>query len=190
MRYGQYLLDNAATVSDALKLMYGTQVVAKAVAGRVWPFHLAIEDASGDSAVVEFVKDPITGKGIMHVYHGTEYTVLTNDPTFDQQIANLWQYQYFGFGGGLTLPGDCNAKSRFVRASAFLSSLNAAFSHPALKPDPISSMFLAIRSISEPFGAYQFVDGDTAIPAWPTLWTLVYNLTNKKSLFYPQPCEE
>jgi penicillin V acylase-like amidase (Ntn superfamily) len=176
-RYGMYLLDNAATVSDALKLMYRTQLVEEEIEGKKFPQHYAIEDASGDSAVIEFVK------GKMHVYHGAQYTVLTNDPPLEEQVPNLWSYQYFG--GNLPLPGDLNPTSRFIRASAFLSSLNAALSNPAIKPDPISSMSNAIRSMTEPFGAVQFLTslGNTPVPAWPTLWTLVYNLTDKQIYF-------
>jgi penicillin V acylase-like amidase (Ntn superfamily) len=175
-RYGEYLLDNAATVGDALLLMYQTQLVPEVTAGKVWPNHLAIEDASGDSAVVEFIG------GEMNVYHGAEYTVLTNDPPFDQQITNLWHYQYFG--GDDPLPGDCNPTARFVRASAFLSTLNSASSYAAIKTNPISTMFLAIRSMSEPFGALQFIPGlSSPMAAWPTLWTIVSDLTNKAVYF-------
>jgi penicillin V acylase-like amidase (Ntn superfamily) len=175
-QYGIYLLDNAATVLEALKLMCQSQLAPEVIDGKRFPQHYAIEDASGDSAVIEFVE------GHMHVYHGAEYTVLTNDPPFDEQIPNLWNYQYFG--GDLTLPGDLNPKDRFVRASAFLSTLNGSFSNPAVKLNQISAMFLAIRSISEPFGAFQFIQG-APLPAWPTLWILVYNLTNKKIYFTP-----
>ena len=176
-RYGIYLLDNAATVSEALRLIYQIQLVPEWIHGKVWPQHYAIEDKMGDSAIIEFVG------GKMNVYHGSEYTVLTNDPTLDQHILNLWNYQYFG--GDLPLPGDLNPMSRFVRASAFLSSLNAAITDQEIKPDPVSSMFNAIRAMTEPFGAVQFLPslGNTPIPAWPTLWTLVYDLTNKKIYF-------
>jgi penicillin V acylase-like amidase (Ntn superfamily) len=181
-RYGIYLLDNAATVGKALKLMHGTQLVQEDIAGKKFPLHIAMEDASGDSAVVEFVEDPITHKGHMHVYHGAKYNVLTNDPPFDQHFPNLSNYQYFG--GDLPLPGDCNPSARFVRASAFLTTLNLSVINPAVKPDHVSAMFHAIRSMSEPFGAFQFFQGVPApIPAWPTLWTLVYNLTNKRIYF-------
>lgn len=174
-RYGEYLLDNAATVSDALQLMYQTQLVGPEVINdKVLPQHYALEDASGDSAVIEFIG------GQMKVYHGAEYTVLTNDPPFDQQIPNLWRYQYFG--GDLTLPGDLNPMDRFVRASAFVSTLSSAFTNQALKPNPISSMFTAIRALTEPFGAFQFF-GDAPVPAWPTLWTAVSDLTNKAFYF-------
>jgi len=174
-RYGEYLLDNAATVSDALKLMYQTQLVGpEVISGKVLPQHYALEDASGDSAVIEFIG------GEMNVYHGAEFTVLTNDPPFDQQIPNLWRYLYFG--GDLPLPGDLNPMDRFVRASAFLSTLNAAFTNQALKPNPISAMFTAILSITEPFGGVQYFGG-TGVAAWPTLWTAVSDLTNKAVYF-------
>jgi penicillin V acylase-like amidase (Ntn superfamily) len=179
-RYGMYLLDNAATVGEALKLMYATQLVPEVVDvdghKLKFPQHYAIEDASGDSMIVEFIQ------GKMHVYYGAEYNVLTNDPPFDQHIPELWHYRYFG--GADPLPGDCNPAARFVRASAFLSTLNLSVINPAVKPDYVSAMFLAIRSMSEPFGAFQFFEGVSApVPAWPTLWTLVYNLTNKRIYF-------
>ena len=178
--YGEYLLDNAATVADAMLLMYHTQVVPQAINGKDYTFHLALEDASGDAAIVEFIG------GQMNVYHGTEYTTLTNDPPLPQ-MPDLGDYQYFG--GTLPLPGDNNAQSRFVRASAFLSTLNSAFTDPtALKPDPVSIMFNAIRAITEPFGSFQFVGpggvpGNSPVPAWPTTWTAVTDLTNKKVYF-------
>jgi len=173
-RYGMYLLDNAATVSDALLLMYHTQLVPEVINGRIWPLHFALEDASGDSAIIEFIG------GKMHVYHSSDYTVLTNDPPFDQHIQNLWEYQYFG--GDLPMPGDLNPTDRFIRASAYLSSLSAGFSNQALKPDPVSAMFTAIRAITEPFGGIQFFSG-VPVAAWPTLWTMVSDLTHKRVYF-------
>lgn len=170
-RYGQYLLDNAATVPEALQLMYQTQLVPQGAAdGYIWPLHLALEDARGDSAVIEFVE------GHMNVYHGNEFTVLTNDPTLDRQMQNLPRYQYFG--GALPLPGDVDPISRFVRAAAFLSTLDG----PSLTPDPVSRLFSAIRAESTPFGAVIFSDGQS-LPACPTLWTAISDLTHKAVYF-------
>lgn len=170
--YGQYLLDNAATVSEALTLMSQTQLVPGDF-GAQWPCHLALEDAQGDSAVVEFVG------GQMNVSHGPEYTVLTNEPTLDQQLANLMLYRKFG--GDLPWPGDVDSASRFVRASAFLSTLNS-LPFPSPTPNPIARLFSAIRSVSTPFGAVEF-DGGAPEPAWPTLWTSIFDLTNKAIFF-------
>jgi len=165
--YGQYLLDNAATVAEALTLMSQTQLVPGA--GKLLPCHIALEDATGDSAVVEFIA------GRMVVYHGSAYTVLTNEPPLDQQLDNLKRYRKFG--GNLPWPGDVESTDRFVRASAFLSTLNSQPFSP-LHPDLISRLFSAIRAVSPPFGS---VASDTK--SWPTIWTSVLDLTNKAIYF-------
>ena len=64
--------------------------------GREWPLHLAIEDASGDSAVLEYVG----GKVVVH--HGKDVNVMTNEPTLDVQLTNLKRYKLFG--GSLSMP--------------------------------------------------------------------------------------
>ena len=46
---------------------------------------------------------------------------MTNEPVYNEQLENLKRYQ--GFGGTLSLPGDPDPLSRFVRASAFLRTL-------------------------------------------------------------------
>ena len=59
------------------------QVVMAEAHGHKTTVHLAIEDASGDSAIIEFVK----GQPLIH--HGKEYRVMTNDPPYDEQLAIL-----------------------------------------------------------------------------------------------------
>jgi choloylglycine hydrolase len=169
-RYGQYLLDNAATVAEALTLMSQTQLVPGPMA-LLFPCHLALEDAGGDTAIVEFIG------GQMQVYHGSAYTVLTNDPPLGEQLANLKLYK--GFGGNLPWPGDADSKSRFVRASAFLKTLDNQY---WLRPDLISRLFSAIRAEATPFGAIEFKEGREE-PAWPTLWTSIFDLTDKAIYF-------
>jgi choloylglycine hydrolase len=176
LRFGEYLLDNAATVSEALTLMYQTQLVPELLYGSKVTNHYALEDASGDAAIIEFVG------GQMNVYHGAEFTTLTNDPPLPQ-MPDLLGYQYFG--GSLPLPGDLDPASRFVRASAFLSTLDTAFSNPDPnypKPTRATAIFSAIRSLAEPFGAVMPY-GESNVPDWPTLWTAVSDLTNKKVYF-------
>ncbi|WP_265583476.1 linear amide C-N hydrolase [Synechocystis salina] len=72
--WGQYLLDNAASVEEALALMKEIQPVMVALDEMKATVHLAIEDASGDSAILEYVE------GNLVVHHGPEYRVMTNDP--------------------------------------------------------------------------------------------------------------
>lgn len=174
-RYGQYLLDNADTVKKALDLMHDTQLVP-GIMGLLYPCHLALEDAGGDTAVVEFIN------GQMKVYYhdpDKPTYILTNEPNLDQQLDNLKRYK--GFGGDLPWPGDVDSKDRFVRASAFLMTLNNQYWY--LCPDLISRLFSAIRPEATPFGAIMVRDDGSEESAWPTLWTSLFDLTNKTIYF-------
>lgn len=69
---------------------------------------MAIEDATGDSAVVEHVG------GVWQFYHnkdGLNTEVMTNDPTFDKHKEFLSQYEHWGGDKPLDdehLPGGTN----------------------------------------------------------------------------------
>lgn len=73
--WAQYLLDQAATVAEALACMATVQLVMVSAHGFDATLHLAIEDADGDSAILE-LED-----GQLVVHHGREFTLMTNDPT-------------------------------------------------------------------------------------------------------------
>jgi choloylglycine hydrolase len=169
----QYVLDNAATVQEALSLLDQVQIVSMSLAGREWPLHLSISDADGDSAVIEFVE----GKKVVH--HGKDVAVMTNEPTLEWQIGNLKKYKYFG--GTEPLPGDIDPVSRFVRSSAYLNTL------PALKTseEAVSAALVLIKNVSVPFGAKDTSNGVPTEDNWPTRWTSVSDSTHKR--FYYQP---
>ena len=80
----QYALDNFATVAEAVadlrKEKFRVQTVVLGT-GRPANMHLVISDATGDSAVFEYVD----GKLVIH--HGKQYRVVTNSPTYDKQLA-------------------------------------------------------------------------------------------------------
>lgn len=77
--------------------------------------HLALSDASGDSAIVEY----IDGEQVIH--HGREYQVMTNSPIFDKQpaITEYWNQ----IGGTAMLPCTNRAADRFVRASFHINAV-------------------------------------------------------------------
>lgn len=108
---GQYLLDNAATVAEAIALLQGVQLVMVEEHGFKATLHFAIEDAAGDSAIIEFLK------GKMVVHHGRQYQIMTNDPTYDEQIALLAKQDYSKPSMDLPIPGNVNAIDRFQRAA-------------------------------------------------------------------------
>lgn len=141
--WGQYLLDNAATVDEALKLMEEIQVVMVEARGRKANVHLAIEDASGDFAIVEY----IDGKPLIH--HSREFTVMTNDPTYQEQLALLTEHDFTNPGSTMPLPGNVNPVDRFTRATYFLNMLP----DPKSEREAAASVLSVIRNVSVPFGA-------------------------------------
>lgn len=110
-----WLLDMNATtdeVVDVLKKHDFAITGATFDGGTVSALHWGVTDASGKTAVVEFVD------GDINIYVG-DYPVLTNDPTFPrmQAIEQYWE----GVGGQNMLPGTVKSPDRFVRASYFVN---------------------------------------------------------------------
>lgn len=164
--WAQYVLDNYATVAEALEGLKAVRIVSNKALGREWPVHLALEDAAGDSAVLEFIK----GKLVVH--HGRDINVMTNEPSMDEQLANL--KRYILFGGKLTMPGDIDPMSRFVRASSYLKTLPK----PADKYEAVSHLAGVAHNVAVPFGALD-TSGGGSTDAWPTRWTTIVDLTHK-----------
>lgn len=140
--WGQYLLDNAASVEDALKQLDNIQVVMVEARGRKATVHLAMEDASGDSAVVEY----IDGKPV--IQHGRQYRIMTNDPTYDQQLALLKQQDFSKPSSDMQLPGNVNARDRFQRAAYY----SALLPEPKNEREAMAGILVIMRNVSVPFG--------------------------------------
>jgi len=142
--WGQYVLDNFATVAEAVAALEKEPftVITDKVPGedRLTTLHLSMSDASGDSAIVEY----IGGKQVIH--HDRKYQVMTNSPTFDEQLAlNAYWRQ---IGGTVMLPGTNRASDRFARASFYVNAIPKS-------EDPVvalASMFSVIRNASVPYG--------------------------------------
>ncbi|MGS1106163.1 linear amide C-N hydrolase [Achromobacter anxifer] len=142
--WAQYVLDNYATVKEAVAALEQEPytIVSDNVPGedRLTTLHLSISDASGDSAIIEY----IGGRQVIH--HSRDYQVMTNSPQFEQQLAldAYWQQ----IGGTTMLPGTNRAADRFVRASFYINAIPK-------DPDPnkaLASVFSVIRNVSVPYG--------------------------------------
>lgn len=141
--WAQYYLDNFATVAEAVAYMESQPFyVAHATSpdGKAGTVHISLSDATGDSAVFEYVD----GKLVIH--HGRQFNVMTNSPTFDQQLAlnTYWQE----IGGLVMLPGTNRAADRFVRASFYLDALPKNVDDTAA----VAGAFSVIRNASVPLG--------------------------------------
>ncbi len=140
----QYVLDNFSTVKEAVQELRQEKfvIVTDAVPGqeRLTTLHLSLSDPSGDNAILEYIH----GKLVIH--EGPDYTVMTNSPIFDKQLA---LNEYWQEIGGLTmLPGTNRAADRFVRASFYINAIPKT-EHTQLA---IASVFSVIRNCSVPLG--------------------------------------
>jgi len=161
-KWVRYLLDNFATVEDAVEGMKEIQITPTQIHGTVYPVHVVIEDASGDSAIFEILE------GVLNVHRGPEYCVLTNEPPLRAQLIQLKKYTTFG--GDEPIPGNTNSEDRFVRASYFLNYL------PKLEDQREAAVysFSLISTVQVPFGAPH---GST------TLWSSVTDLSSRVYYF-------
>lgn len=139
----QYVLDSFATVDEAVAaISEQTFYVVPAVSpdGAAGTVHLSISDASGDSAVFEYVEGELT------IHHSRDYRVMTNSPVYEQQLA---LDAYWREIGGLTmLPGTNRAADRFARASFYLDALPKDVDDATA----VASAFSVIRNASVPLG--------------------------------------
>ncbi|KAF1051198.1 MAG: Choloylglycine hydrolase [Stenotrophomonas maltophilia] len=182
-----YLLDNFANVDDAVKGLKDVRLVAKKM-----PIdyasdtkHIALEDASGDSAIIEI------DNGEVNIYHGRNYRVMTNPPSYEQQLKN---YEKFRNVDADHIPGSQSSEDRFVRASIDLKNVpqpnskaqaqgfilsvinNAAF--PINYPDANDKMVKAITEAYQKYSKFPTENQGTA-----TYWTTIADLSHSEYHF-------
>jgi len=158
--WAQYVLDTYASVTEAVAGLDAQTVYPRSLilpGNHKGTVHLTISDASGDSAIVEY----LDGKQIIH--HDPKYVVMTNSPPFDQQLA-LTAY-WDQIGGINMLPGTHRPADRFVRLSFYLDAAPKRMDEQTA----IASAFSIIRNVSVPVGI--------SVPGYPniaeTLWRTV-----------------
>lgn len=157
----QYMLDNYKTVDEALASLDQYQIIESKIGEKALPSHIALQDATGDSAMIEFIDGKIT------VNHGKEFNVMTNQISSALQIESLKQYK--PFGGDLALPGELDANSRYIRAAGYLKLLP----QPTDSSEAISGIESVIRTTMVPHGSEQS----------PTRWVTTSDLSNQVYYF-------
>ncbi|WP_167098118.1 linear amide C-N hydrolase [Mycobacterium sp. DL592] len=164
----QYLLDQAATVAEALELMKHVQLVKIEVRGHEANLHVALEDTGGDSAIIEFAE----GRPVIH--HGRQFTLMTNDPTYDEQLKLLGAQDFSHPSREMPLPGNVNAVDRFQRAAYY----SALLPKPNSEREAIAGVMAIMRNVSVPFGAPYAEFG-----VYNTEYRTVTDLTNRMYFF-------
>ena len=159
--WAQYVLDNFATVQQAVDALSAEPfvIVTDFVPGtnRLATLHLSISDATGDSAIIEY----IDGKQVIH--HDRKYQVMTNSPIFDQQLAlNAYWKE---IGGTVMLPGTNRAADRFARASFYINAIPKT--EDAV--ETLASVFSVIRNASVPYGITTPDEPNISSTRWRTV---------------------
>jgi penicillin V acylase-like amidase (Ntn superfamily) len=178
--WAQYALDNFASVAEAVNALSREpfQIIAPPLPdGKPLTIHLSLSDASGDSAILEY----IDGKLVIH--HSSAYKIMTNSPIYSEQLAldTYWR----GVGGLTFLPGTNRAADRFVRASFLLDAIPK-------QPDPnymagvpgnsyayqaVAAVMSVMRSVSVPLGI--------STPGQPNLSSTIWRtVADQKNLIY------
>ncbi len=166
----QYLLDNFATVEEAVAAMRQEAfrvVTVTAPNGAKGTVHFSISDSSGDSAIFEYIK------GRLVIHHGRLYQVMTNSPIYSEQLA-LYEY-WRQIGGTVMLPGTNRAADRFARASFYI---NAAAQSADLR-EAVAAVFSVMRNVSVPRG----ISTPTQPNISSTIWRTVADQKNKVYFF-------
>lgn len=168
--WAQYVLDNFATVKEAVDAMQNEDFTLVSayipnMPDKFATLHLSISDPSGDNAIFEY----IGGKLVIH--HDPSYQVMTNSPIFEQQLAlnAYWQE----IGGTVMLPGTNRASDRFVRASFYTQAIPVTDNIRVAT----AATFSVIRNCSVPYGI--------STPGQPNISSTIWRiLANQRDLLY------
>ncbi|WP_019953270.1 linear amide C-N hydrolase [Yoonia vestfoldensis] len=144
--FPQYLLDQFCSVAEAVADLRENPILVAGGAvpvgppGRAATVHVSMSDATGDSAIIEFVD------GEMVIWHDRSYQVMTNEPTYDRQLAvrEYWN----AVNPREFLPGTVRATDRFVRASFYINAVEQS----ADARTAAAAVFSVIRQASVPWG--------------------------------------
>ncbi|WP_295895441.1 linear amide C-N hydrolase [uncultured Vibrio sp.] len=126
LSYLRHLLAQFGSVEEAVEFVENNVPATEFIPGipiRI-ALHVSLQDTSGDSAIIEFREEGA------RIWHGAEYTVMTNQPDYNLHLANLdrakksWgpAEEQFGYTN-LKTGGNANPEDRFIHASYFSSHL-------------------------------------------------------------------
>ncbi|OAN11335.1 choloylglycine hydrolase [Photobacterium jeanii] len=165
-----YLIDSFATVSEALENIHTIEIQQFEHNGIAMKGHYSIQDASGDSAVLEFVEDK------WNIYHGKQYDVMTNSPEFAEHLKNWEKAKPKAddvIDGNFTVPGNIMSSQRFVWNKYMKSQLK----EPSSYVNGIAKLDSATYKI--PMDAANRPDANGVMRGYATLYSVGYNLDEK-----------
>ncbi len=169
--WAQYFLDQFSTVEEAVAHLQKTPIhtatgEVPGMPGRMTTVHLSLSDATGDSAILEWID------GSLVIHHSRDYQVMTNEPRFEDQLA-ITRY-WSRIPGNIFLPGTSRAEDRFARASFLINAVPKTDD----AREAAAAVFSVIRNVSAPWGIA--VDDQPNLST--TRWRVVAD--HKERLYY------
>ncbi len=166
--WGQYFLDNFATVVEATKYMEKDNIYVMPFnikKGENSGMHLVISDAKGDFAVFEYTD------GQLHIYKNPKYKIATNSPKYSDQIAINY---YWESVDGKFLPGTRTSSDRFSRGAYYLNKL------PKTNNQELAMAYVMslLRNVSSPLGIRNSNSQEESATLWKTI------SDNKNKIYY------
>jgi choloylglycine hydrolase len=138
------------------------------------PCHFAVNDARGDAAIIEF------NGGKLDVFHGPQHNVMTNEPKYAEQLANLEGIRRENKRYSVEqLPGGANAMNRFIRLSFNMENMP----EPKSTSQAIVYMEEAIDNILVPAFNEKNNPVSPLSDAWEARYRVVYDLKNMNMFF-------
>jgi choloylglycine hydrolase len=186
-----YILDNAATVEEAIALIPQIQPVAVIVDGFGMSLSLTIEDRFGNSAVIEWPKvDPPfdstfvaerIAEGVF-IYKGQNVRVMANEDIASSHLEQQtkWPYDAENATRKTYIPGNGWSSFRWARASFYSDFLSRMSPRSVLEAR--AALMSVIRNISNPIGAPFDVGGQSG-RGDETDWRTLSDLTNLEYIF-------
>ena len=180
-----YVLGQCKSVDEAKACLAEIRVCDTAFSAAFPPtyLHWMVADATA-SIVVEMVAQGLR-------IYDNPIGVMTNEPTFDRQLAHWERFAhltaneptttppYLGRGSGsVGLPGDFTSPSRLVRA-AF------AAAHSVAEGDPVGQFFHVMATVEVPRGCVRLPDGRFVT----SRYTACVDLSHRAYHYRTYPCQ-
>jgi choloylglycine hydrolase len=167
-----YLLSQYGTVAELVKAVAEDRIQIVPVpfgpGGRARAtVHMAVSDASGDSAVIEYLK----GRPVIH--HGRQHRVMTNSPVYSEQLKlnAFWSTK----DRNRELPGSIQSPDRFVRGSYYAQQLPPTTD----TRQALAGVMSVMRNISVPWGTPDPEHPNIS----PTWWRTLIDQSNRVYYF-------
>lgn len=175
----RYFLDMYSSVEDVAKDLYDEDgetkfQVADSFPTHIFPvpplIHISLADSTGNNMIMEWIG------GKLKTYISRKYTVMTNEPPFDEQLAldSYWLSMQ-----NVTLPGTDRPADRFARLTHY-----ARLAKPANSPaEALATLQGMIRAVSVPMRHYDINAPNGGPNIAPTHWRSYADLKDMRYFF-------